>query len=75
MRYTVRKFVCNRSLEKIIRASLIALWFALRKLFFVEKMMSHVMLVNDCRQQVMSLFLQKKKQKKLWCQIDHTVQE
>ena len=54
------KEVCNggvacsclqlRSLEKTVRASLIALWFVLRPPFFLEKKMSHVMLVNDLRQ-------------------------
>ena len=66
------KEVCNggvacsclqlRSLEKTVRASLIALWFVLRPPFFLEKKMSHVMLVNDLRRKVMSFFLQKKTQ-------------
>ena len=38
-------------LEKTVRASLIALWFVLKQPFFVENMMSHVMLVNHHRAQ------------------------
>ena len=40
---------CSRlqlgSMEKTVRASLIALWFVLRQPFFVEKIMLHVLLV------------------------------
>ena len=58
------------SLEKTVKASLIALWYVLRPPFFVEKMMSHVMFLNDLRRKVMSFFLQKKTNIFLWCQID-----
>ena len=55
---------CSRlqlgSLEKIVGASLIPLCFILRQLFFVEKMMAYVMLVNHCTSKGCVIFSTKK---------------